>query len=149
MDNGGNVGTTRRSFGRGPVFPQGGGRKHVEPRGDKGENRREIRKVGREEKLFASLQRFNVTSAFGECMPPLRKSCKSRRVPLSSRANLLPFLSSSSWGITRSNNSSYSPEQHGGKLKNLSFWKRSRKDKMTGCVLASLTPSVYNIYARI
>lgn len=50
---------------------------------------------------------------------------------------------------TRSNNSSYSPEQHGGKLKNLSFWKRSRKDKMTGCVLASLTPSVYNIYARI
>lgn len=98
LDNGGNVGTTRRSFGRGPVFPQGGGRKHVEPRGDKGENRREIRKVGREEKLFASLQRFNVTSAFGECMPPLRKSCKSRRVPLSSRANLLPFLSSSSWG---------------------------------------------------
>lgn len=50
---------------------------------------------------------------------------------------------------TRSNNSSYSPEQHGGKLKNLSFWKRSRKDKMTGCVLTSLTPSVYNIYARI
>lgn len=76
---------------KGLVFPRGGesGRKRVVARRQK-RNRREIRNVGREQKLFASLQCFNVsTAAFGKCVPLLQKSCKSgkaRRVPLSSRA---------------------------------------------------------------